>query len=523
MSGVWVSSERTRGQPTHGLKEGNMFTQQHVRLLGPERQLFLDDELLDELFGFRRRFGRIERHPDNPVLHAEYPWEGRHPTVGTVLPDGEGGYRMCYGSWVNPAETKDVQRFFVGGAVSCYATSADGLRWERPGLGIHPWGAQAQTNILSLGTEAGTPVEGPDETDPARRYRRLVLSQDRMSWNLQYSADLLHWSEMRFLWKKHDELIRDFATLVWDPYGKRWLMPCKLCRRWGHHWPDWSIRRCLGLTTSEDGEHWDYPELILAPDALDDQQSRERNARDRTRLSAWRPEEAWCDFQGMIIWPYEGLYLGWVDVNDVCGLSPYSNNDSLVRTQLVVSRDLRHWTRVCDRQTFFDLSPNGAWDSRMLLGASNRLIQQGDELRIYYNGYACSHADEASFGHAPAPALWGGIGLATLRRDGWVALDIGQVGTPGYFRTKTLSFTGSTLCLNLDSRWRGWVRVELCEPHGEPIPGFGQNDCDPITVDSTRHVVTWHGSSDISKLQGQALKLRVFGNCARVYAFWFEE
>jgi hypothetical protein len=162
---------------------------------------------------------------------------------------------------------------------------------------------------------------------------------------------------------------------------------------------------------------------------------------------------------------------------------------------------------------------------------------------MYYTGYATSHM-HPGYHDDPSlmPDLPGGIGLATIRRDGFVALEVGQVGSgrldvdpsgkisagggEGYFRTKHFTFTGCHLYLNVDSaahgRGNGVTRVEFVEPDDTPIAGFSRADCDPIKVDSTRQRVTWNGNADIAALQGRLVRLKFYCRTTRLYSFWFE-
>ena len=353
------------------------------------------------------------------------------------------------------------------------------------------------------------------------------------------SPDGIRWNDDGTPGPKRDFniLVRDTASLFYDQPHQQWASFLKLDRRIGL-WPDASVRRCIGLCTSEDGATWDVPELVLAPDAQDDAMAAERTARVADRLSTDHPEEYFCDIQNMHVFPYEGIYIGFITVFDASGMSQNGNQDGTVRVQIVVSRDLRHWARVADRANFIDLGDKDAFDARMIIGPVPPVVED-DHLRIYYTGSNDSHMDDrrcfrgasaewkAAHAHLPAAtASWtpGGIGLATVRRDGFVCLQVGHMG--GYFRTKHFTFTGSTLYVNVASsaygRKSGSVRVEFVEPDDTPIPGFTKDDADPICTDSVRHPVTWNNSTDVSKLQDRIVRLKFYCNTTQLYSFWFE-
>src|SRR5579871_3253884 len=91
--------------------------------VGRTRQLFFDDRAVASISGLQRTWHRPEKMAA-PVLTRERPWEGRGPyTYGTAFRDPSAG---LFKLWYN---------CYVGGRpdyYACYATSRDGLRWDRP-------------------------------------------------------------------------------------------------------------------------------------------------------------------------------------------------------------------------------------------------------------------------------------------------------------------------------------------------------------------------------------------------------
>ena len=60
-------------------------------------QLFLDDYLIQRVQGAERRLQRPVKHPANPVLAGEQPWETRMLQYPVVLRDMESDrFRMCF-------------------------------------------------------------------------------------------------------------------------------------------------------------------------------------------------------------------------------------------------------------------------------------------------------------------------------------------------------------------------------------------------------------------------------------------
>lgn len=115
----------------------------------------------------------------------------------------------------------------------------------------------------------------------------------------------------------------------------------------------------------------------------------------------------------------------------------------------------------------------------------------------------------------------GGVGLATLRLDGWVSVDAGHV--EGILTTKSLIFEGKKkLVINANAA-SGSIGVEILDQAGQPLPGFAKSDCDTFIGDAIRHTVVWNGRSDISELAGKPVSLRFYLQDAKLFSFTVAE
>ena len=103
------------------------------------------------------------------------------------------------------------------------------------------------------------------------------------------------------------------------------------------------------------------------------------------------------------------------------------------------------------------------------------------------------------------------------RLDGFVSLDAGR--TVGTVLTRPFTFDGNSLVLNLSAK--GFLRAGLLDLNGKPIPGFATDDCDPLRCDSTNHLVTWHGKSNLAELAGRPVRLMFEMQHCKLYAFQF--
>ena len=179
------------------------------------------------------------------------------------------------------------------------------------------------------------------------------------------------------------------------------------------------------------------------------------------------------------------------------------------------------------------------------------MIVHGDKVLCYYSGTNCRSPEHMiDLGDDATMA----IGLAVSRLDGFVSVDTGKgwiqhdatdeelrtvTGNPhleqvsqgprsfGQLVTRSFSFSGSRLHLNTTRApiaagpGHGEVRVELLTFNHRKIEGFTFDDADPITESGLDQVVSWRGESDLSRLAGQAIKLRFYVKNAKLYSFQF--
>ena len=67
---------------------------------------------------------------------------------------------------------------------------------------------------------------------------------------------------------------------------------------------------------------------------------------------------------------------------------------------------------------------------------------------------------------------------------------------------------------------RPQVRVELLGVSHEPIEGFLLRASDPAAT-TGRHVMSWQGRNDVSRLAGQAVRILFSMKNAKLYSFQF--
>ena len=186
------------------------------------------------------------------------------------------------------------------------------------------------------------------------------------------------------------------------------------------------------------------------------------------------------------------------------------HNDGTIHVELVSSRDGIEWKREeGDRPPLLELGAAGQWDDGMLHTPSQPLVE-GDEIKLFYGASDQTHV-------SPVAGGWGNcaIGLATLRKDGFASLDAGE--DVGSFTTRRLRPFSGPLRVNADARG-GWVQVELLDSSGNVIPGFGKDQCDPVTDDGVDQVVRWQGQDQWPE-SARPVHLRFYLKNASLYSF----
>jgi len=176
--------------------------------------------------------------------------------------------------------------------------------------------------------------------------------------------------------------------------------------------------------------------------------------------------------------------------------------DETRRVDLGVSRDGLHWRFYAEQQWYIE-PPEGAAEVLSMYG----LIRRGDEIWQYIDYGGPHGAGERTYARL------------VQRLDGFVSLDADS--NTGTAVTRALVFQGDKLVLNVAAA--GYVLVEIQDENGKTIRGFSLADCDPIKTDNIRHVVSWKGKSDVSRLAGKVVRLKFKMKNAKLFALQFRE
>lgn len=450
--------------------------------------LFFDSWTLEYVRGFDRVMCRPVKYGNNPIFGPQRPheWKRTH-LYGTVLFDRKDGFfKMWYSSHNNPQGTSHLS----------YAVSDDGYSWNRPDLDVVPG-----TNIVFPQEEKN---HGPsilldyDEPDPGRRYK-LIMRPLKMPYIVGYvSPDGIHWKKIRrdpvipLNSDSHIGLYRDSKTGL---YQISLRADCPDRRVWRTESPDFIT--------------WRNPVLALEPDADDPPQTQ---------------------IYGMQMTPYGSFVMGWISMfntwEDDMG---WTKMNGTMDVQLAYSRGGYCWHRVETGNRFIPLGGKDEWDSQLVIPSTSSLFLD-DEIRFYYSGTRDHHGVPDKSNEC--------IGTASLRPDGFVALETGE--QPGELLTRSFTLraagnaekTGSTekysgagspketgFYVNADAS-RGWLKVELCDIAGKPLDGFSLTDCAPISGNGTDLAVRWNAGGDLIQAAGKPIRLRVRAERTSLYSLW---
>lgn len=501
--------------------------------LGPHRQLFVDSYPVEEMTGARLKLHEARKYESNPILRTDQPWEkGVFINSGgpAVLYDSERAqYKMLYFTYA-AAYTKANR--LSEAFIPSYATSTDGIHWEKPALELIEYAGSTRNSILPWPSQmwngSTNVIYDPHDSNPERRYKSVyygrppllrldagpavVLNYDTRDQSaaglfVSFSPDEIHWNDYPGNPVLSSKIVHDTHSLLgWDERIEKYV---------GFFRPAFDLVaehiRVIGRSESADFIHWTDPskQVVLRPDALDA-----------------KGTEFYC----MAAMSYQGCYLGllWIYHNDPHWPWPkgVSIQDKELRpdqqtmdAQLVTSRDGIHWERTAERKAIIPVGPPGSWDDGVVYASTPLVV--GDEVWAYYGGANMRHTGESlgSEGQVvEGVRKTAAVGLAKWRLDGFASIESG--GGDGSIITKPMLFSGDQLWLNADAS-KGSIAVEVLDENRKPIPGLTKAASEPLQTDGVRQRVVWRANApSLGSLTGKPIRLKFYLRNAGLYSFW---
>lgn len=463
--------------------------------IGHEPQFVFDLHVVDTTWGLKSKGEAVTRvshqakkHEGNPLM------SGDDPSHLWVLREDDGRFRMWYQANVKLAgEEKGKGIYAVNVA---YAESEDGLKWEKPALNLFPDAAKwhlPPNCVIHLADypqcESSAPqiVEVPEKDRHGYRYIMTYTMSTAPANGIRLvgSKDGIHWDfakDMRIAKLPSDT----HNTVHYDAEQDEYVMFCRskhIYRAAGQTkemissgesrrgmsrmsskelWTDWTVR----------------PQTILMPD--------ERDA-----------ELGYNYFMAMPVHRYAGIWWG--------HLAPFLWND-LYASEIAWSRDGWDFQRLPKREHFIEFGKEGEWDRSMVIGTA-RWVEVGDEWWFYYAGFDGSHDDPKG--------RKGGIGLATVRKEGFISQHGPKSG--GVVCTRAIRWPGGDLIVNADAH-AGKMQVRVSDGLRKPIAGFNYDDMETFTGDSVKHAVKWGGRS-LDDYQDKVIRLEFQLHNADLFTF----
>ena len=467
------------------------------------RQLFVDDFLIEETT-LKRSFHMARYHRINPVIKPDKPWET----------GGKSGLAIVYlgGVWYDPADSL-FKAWYQGGNTGyktygvCYATSKDGIHWDKPALNV----AKGGTNFVihGLRNDCCTVWLDHNAKTPAERFKvfNVAFTEKKSNWHFIYrtSPDGVRWSKPLVTKRTWG----DFYTAFYNPFRRVWVIASRI--------HDYSSRRKVGVGRCrgylEDADPRKAVERVTYDPAM--------NLKGETvywvgadRLDPRNPDPKYKkirpELYSLSCAPYESLMLGLFAIwtgplnRHVDKEGGQKRNDILVG----FSRDGFHWHRPCRTRFISSSWKKGTWNFGNVQPVGGGCLVVGDKLYFYVS----ARADDPSGLHGK-----GSTGVAILRRDGFASMDAGK--TAGTLTTRPVRFTGKRLFVNVDCK-EGELKAEVLDKDGKVIQPLSLANSVPVKTDSTLCEMTWKGGKDLASLAGRPVRFRFQLTNGSLYAFW---
>jgi hypothetical protein len=379
----------------------------------------------------------------------------------------------------------------------CYAVSRDGIRWEKPELGLVEFNGSKKNNIVVRQYHGPGIFKDLRDHDPKRRYKMFFLDQTgtnagakQRGHSVTFSSDGLHWSSP-LRCPKIGGVYDAAHSAFWAPDLGKYVG----FMRMNTH------GRAIGRTESADFENWTESILVL-------------HGTDYIQVPAKTGMcEAGClrfkkQVYSMPVFRYGGVYLGLPAIYDIGD----GRQTDLVQTELAWSPDSIQWHRICPGTPLIPPGPmdlgaaarvpkdTRSYDWGCIYAADAPVVLQ-DEIRIYYNGSNGPHTDWRD----------GFFCLAILRPDGFAGYEPSDTSQTGIIITNPLKCTGKNLRVTADVKG-GALDVSVLGDEQTPVSH---------TTTADVGVVRWKNGIDLTGYQGKPIRIKFELKLAKLYSFNF--
>lgn len=435
----------------------------------PRKHLAFDPRLIHTAQNARVMQGTPVKAAENPLFQADKPWENAlnnlYPNVlwdqdakvfklwyKCVLADKDAIARMD-----GPSTVHDVGWYLL------YATSKDGLRWEKPALGLHRFGGDSATNIVARDTPNVGVFKDAHDPDAARRYK-MVYDVGLGKPRVRFSADGVHWSdaiEARGFGPQNGDT---HNNAFWDPAGGRYLWFTKL----------YLGERTMARFESQDFIHWHNDGMVL-----------------RSTIDEGKTSQTYC----MTPFRYGSVWLAYVMIY-------HAGGDRSVDCELAWSPDLLHWERLAPGTPFLPRGAKGSYDSECLYAMAGPPVIQDGQLLLFYGGSDFPHTG------------WKRHCLPCLARvpvDQFAGYAPQDMTRPATLFTRQIVVTDEPLRISA-SAGGGSIRIAAIDEIA-----VGIDEAEPITGDVTDQPLKWKHDG-LSHHAGKRIHLQIELDHATLWA-----
>jgi hypothetical protein len=448
------------------------------------KHLLLDNRLIENTQNVRLTVGTVEKHKANPLFTEDKPWEKRFDNLyGNVIYDKEENIYKCWYSpftFDNSAKGMTLEqrskkyRPPKGRTMSiCYATSKDGIKWEKPALGKVEYPAvgkegyngDKQNNIVWRGPHGTGIFKDLGDPDPSRRYKMIF-----QGLKVSFSADGITWDDpikcegVRVRGDTHN-------NAFWAPTLGKYV---GITRTWDKKGKGRQVARI----ESDDFINWTKAEVVL-----------EGNDRDQQTYA-------------MPVFYYGGVYLGLIAIHE--------QSSDRVWGELAWSGNTKKWNRISPGTPLIPCSDEKlAYDYGCVYPCAYPVFLE-DEVRLYYGG-----SDWLHYG-------WrnGSLCLATMRPDGFAGYESidNSDDITASVKTRPVKVVAESLCLTADVEPSGYVKVTIFDEGGKQLA-----QSKPITTTSTDSIVKWNDGFSLKEMKGKKIRLKFELKKSKIFSFSFKE
>ena len=444
------------------------------------RYLLLDARIVEGVQNAELALGKVKKHAANPLFGEDRPWEKRFDNLyaNIAYDDEERSYKCWYSPFIVDNSSKGMalrQRKQARYRAPrnremaiCYATSKDGLAWNKPELGLVEYEGTRANNILWRGGKGNAAPGGPHgsgiqkdlrDPDPDRRYKAFLKSK---ILSVAFSSDGINWGPA-IACPAANSAGDTHNNAFWAPTLGRYV---GVTRTWSK-----SFKRQVARTSSDDFLNWEKTRLVL--EGLDGNQQT----------------------YAMPVFLHGGVYLGLVAIHD--------QEADRVWAELAWSPDTQEWHRVLPGTPLIPNSGNeGDYDWGCVYPAAYPVFLK-DEIRLYYGSSDGLHTSWRN----------GFLCLATLRPDGFAGYKASDASTPSLLTTTPVFDPDAPLKVSADIANGGWLVVRVLDGERQVLA-----ESEPLRTTASDGTPQWLDDSALAASKPKARLQFAFQN-ATVYSF----